>query len=1173
MEVMQTKEDFFMEVKKAKWLKFISAIAIFAVMIFCTGLNVHAEDVKDGILVTVSSDKENYNSEDEVKLKITVKNTNDFEVSDIKVENILPDGISLVSGDISKDSIHLQANEEATMDLTVKKADSGQADNTENTTNNAVPKGKSDTTSSPNSSPKTGENDTPLIAMIVMIISIVIMIICFWKGRKKHLKFLSLFVCLGVVGTFGITGITHAVSDNTQTEIINSSDENISSFTTEFSYMIDNVNYINKTTITYYTIDFYIFCDTEKKIAEIIDTDTFENANLEERKEIALNILKKLESENRIKKGSITFNEKSGQLFYEFIDGGEGSIFLEDFSDTEMGVSSNDKEYSEFDNTIFETIDEEYFMHDDTIFETITKYGYIGATSLTAVIVDNLGDGYDKEKALLKEESKAWTANKMTTDMKQDLTAEEMKTVLLPYDFSVIYLHGVYDKNNNTAMLAERTSFGDNFLHGIPVKNPFSKYYDDIKNGRIGTGTYEQGVCYYLTSDFFSYYYKGKLNGKIIWLSTCHGYENDVLVKSFSDCGAKTVIGATETVTARYCVFMVDAFVNKLLFGYSVKDALLFAKSQFGENDAIFEKKYYNKEDNTPAEFRIYNGGNETLVELVPVEVEEYGTLSGTVTDESGNPVRNAEVLAIPNRGNTYKAITDDNGRFIINDCPVDSYRIEVSAEGYELYQSDEFLSTDYVVLEGQEQKSVTIQLKKSKEYKEDDLKEKVISESNGNIVAWVYEDFDGNGTKEAFAVFDNGAEDSPKIQSIYFIDNKGNTKKMRNEFDYPAYDDSKYTICQGKGFFSVDVFGSGSAWKTYLFSVKDKNAYELDISGDLQGFYERNGYFYTLDNNHGNQALEYPEIELIYNSDTQQFTKDNRIISEENNKISDWKSAYIEVLSNLNYSSARFMTAYIDKDDIPELVVAYDSSHVAGCEIYTYYDDRVSKLEGNYTNGEFGSSGEILYLPHKNLFNSRYYGMGSNSDSLYRINNGNAQLECALQNNDYFTTVRVIEFKIDGIETNENEYWNKYNSYEIDSMTSINYANMIEVNSNNISNYFNNINGTELSRYTFSIDGTEFTAILFEEKWDGTSADLNYMITVFKGSSETNLSSIIVNYKHNTETDSSSTNILDYIEVFNNNLGIIEYKNSDMKIVSNYLWDSATNQFTFNGGNQIGGY
>lgn len=233
-----------MELKKVKWLKFISIIAIFAVMIFCTGLNVHAENVKDGISVTVSSDKEKYNSEDEVNLKITVKNTNDFEVSDIKVENILPDGISLVSGEKSKDNINLKANEEVSMNLTVKKANSGQAETKNITTkqkNTTINTTVADDTVSTNEKfPNTGENSTTLIAMIVMLISIVIMIVClFLKDRKKYSKFLSVLICLGVINAFGITGIVHASSKNNN------------SFTYEYTYKIDNTDYIHKVVISY----------------------------------------------------------------------------------------------------------------------------------------------------------------------------------------------------------------------------------------------------------------------------------------------------------------------------------------------------------------------------------------------------------------------------------------------------------------------------------------------------------------------------------------------------------------------------------------------------------------------------------------------------------------------------------------------------------------------------------------------------------------------------------------------------------------------------------------------------------------------------------------------------------------------------------------------------------
>lgn len=262
-----------MELKKQKWFKAILAMSLFMVMLFCTGLNVQAEDVKDGISVTVSSDKEKYNSEDEVNLKITVKNTNDFEVSNIKIENILPDGISLVSGEKSKDNINLKANEEVSMNLTVKKANSVQTETKNITTkqkNTTINTTVADNTvSTTEKFPNTGENDTPFVALIVMIISIVIMIICFWKG-KKHLKILSLFLCLGIVGTFGITEMVHASSKNNN------------NFTYEYTYKIGNTDYIHKIVISY-------------NLSKNNNSNTGNNNNSDNEKEIA-ELRKKAES-------------------------------------------------------------------------------------------------------------------------------------------------------------------------------------------------------------------------------------------------------------------------------------------------------------------------------------------------------------------------------------------------------------------------------------------------------------------------------------------------------------------------------------------------------------------------------------------------------------------------------------------------------------------------------------------------------------------------------------------------------------------------------------------------------------------------------------------------------------------------------------------------------------
>lgn len=426
--------------------------------------------------------------------------------------------------------------------------------------------------------------------------------------------------------------------------------------------------------------------------------------------------------------------------------------------------------------------------------------------------------------------------------------------------------------------------------------------------------------------------------------------------------------------------------------------------------------------------------------------------------DNEDEKIEGASVTATNiDTGETESTKTDSNGHFELF-LTEGNYTLTVAAKEYDDYT---YNGTIEVKNNSVNYLDDWIKMTKSKkEYTESDLKEKVIAESGGNIGSWIYEDFDGDGTKEAFAIIDNGIKNefngTPTIEAIYFIDSDANIRKIKSEFDLPWYSDDKYIEYESKGFFSVDVTASGSSWITYLFGVKDGNAYELNISGDLQGFYNKNGMCYTTTGDFSQGYHTYPEVELIYNSSTQQFSKGDRITSEEKEETSDWASAYIEVLSNLRYSTGRFTTAYIDEDDIPELIVSYGNAHVAGCEVYTYYDGKAIKLKSDSTNDEFGSSGEILYSPGENLFVSRYYGMGSNIDGLYRIKNGVAQLECTLNHNDYFNTVRVIEFKIDGTDVSENEYWDKYNSYEIDSMSSLNYDDMVEANSTNISNYFN---------------------------------------------------------------------------------------------------------------------
>lgn len=101
-------------------------------------------------------------------------------------------------------------------------------------------------------------------------------------------------------------------------------------------------------------------------------------------------------------------------------------------------------------------------------------------------------------------------------------------------------------------------------------------------------------------------------------------------------------------------------------------------------------------------------------------------------------------------------------------------------------------------------------------------------------------------------------------------------------------------------------------------------------------------------------------------------------------------------------------------------------------------------------------------------------------------------------------------------------------------------------------------VDGTELSRYAFSLNGINFTAVLFEEKWNGVSADLNYLLTIYKGSSATNLDSIIANYKYDIGTESSSTDVKDYISVLNDTVTVSIHNGT----TTSYIYDTAKNAF-----------
>lgn len=94
-----------------KVLKTLSALAISATMIFSVAaLNVSAATTtQDGLEISLTTDKETYSKDEKITATLSVKNTNELDVTDVAIETIIPDGYEVTDGSKNNkqiDSLH-----------------------------------------------------------------------------------------------------------------------------------------------------------------------------------------------------------------------------------------------------------------------------------------------------------------------------------------------------------------------------------------------------------------------------------------------------------------------------------------------------------------------------------------------------------------------------------------------------------------------------------------------------------------------------------------------------------------------------------------------------------------------------------------------------------------------------------------------------------------------------------------------------------------------------------------------------------------------------------------------------------------------------------------------------------------------------------------------------------
>lgn len=124
-------------------------------------------------------------------------------------------------------------------------------------------------------------------------------------------------------------------------------------------------------------------------------------------------------------------------------------------------------------------------------------------------------------------------------------------------------------------------------------------------------------------------------------------------------------------------------------------------------------------------------------------------------------------------------------------------------------------------------------------------------------------------------------------------------------------------------------------------------------------------------------------------------------------------------------YDEYRFALAYIDTDDVPELLVFQGDYHSSMVEVYTVYNNEL------YNAGMFGSSGCITYASKQNLISSSYVGQGNVIYEYFSLHEGIASLEKTIGYSDYDIETEKESFSIDEKRVSENEYNQELSKYQ----------------------------------------------------------------------------------------------------------------------------------------------
>ncbi|MBQ8502759.1 MAG: carboxypeptidase regulatory-like domain-containing protein [Clostridia bacterium] len=207
--------------------------------------------------------------------------------------------------------------------------------------------------------------------------------------------------------------------------------------------------------------------------------------------------------------------------------------------------------------------------------------------------------------------------------------------------------------------------------------------YNDVMNDSTLSADFASGRIVLLNgggigiTHRFVDYYVSSMQGSFIYLGTCSSGKDNALANSFIRKGVSAVIANSDVIKTVYNYGMIKNTMDGLMnisnetgLQLTLKDAVAYAKGIMGENDG----------DETPAYPIIFQGNDYRLLG------ELGGDISGVIYGIKGaetNPISNAKITLTNPDGAIFEAISDSEGKYIINDAMPSTYQVKITAEGY----------------------------------------------------------------------------------------------------------------------------------------------------------------------------------------------------------------------------------------------------------------------------------------------------------------------------------------------------------------------------------------------------------------------------------------------------------------------------------------------------------